>query len=243
MEDIRIRVRDISMKFHIAENQAASFKEYATRKAKGDIKYKDFWALRNISGDIRKGDVLGIIGQNGSGKSTLLKIIAGIMKPTEGYVETYGTVAPMLELGSGFELEMTGRENIYLNGAILGHSKELIDEHYEGIVDFAELRQFIDAPIRTYSSGMLARLAFSVATVIKPDILIVDEILSVGDDRFQAKSRARMMEIMDSGSTVIFVSHRMDDIREICSGAVWLDNGMIRASGPAKEVCDAYEKR
>jgi len=243
MDDVRIRARDISMKFRLAENQAGSLKEYATRKAKGDIKYKDFWALRDISGDVRQGDVLGVIGENGSGKSTLLKIIAGLMKPTEGSIETYGTVAPMLELGSGFELEMTGRENIYLNGAILGYNKEIIDEYFEEIVDFAELRKFIDVPIRTYSSGMLARLAFSVATVIKPDILIVDEILSVGDDNFQAKSRARMMEIMNSGSTVIFVSHRMEDIKEICSSVIWLDNGTIRMAGSAEEVCDAYENR
>jgi len=243
MDDIRIRVCDVSMKFHLAENQAGSFKEYATRKVKGDIKYKDFWALRNINGELEKGDVLGVIGTNGSGKSTLLKIIAGIMKPTEGFVETFGTIAPMLELGSGFELEMTGRENIYLNGAILGYSEELIEEHFREIVDFAELRQFIDAPIRTYSSGMQARLAFSVATIIKPDILIVDEILSVGDDRFQAKSRAKMMEIMNSGSTVIFVSHVMEEVREICNKVVWLDSGMIRMEGTADEVCDAYEKR
>jgi len=237
MDDIRIRVCDVSMKFHLAENQAGSFKEYATRKVKGDIKYKDFWALRNINGELEKGDVLGVIGTNGSGKSTLLKIIAGIMKPTEGFVETFGTIAPM------FELEMTGRENIYLNGAILGYSEELIEEHFREIVDFAELRQFIDAPIRTYSSGMQARLAFSVATIIKPDILIVDEILSVGDDRFQAKSRAKMMEIMNSGSTVIFVSHVMEEVREICNKVVWLDSGMIRMEGTADEVCDAYEKR
>lgn len=243
MEDIRIRACNVSMKFHLVENQAGSFKEYATRKAKGDIKYKDFWALRNINGDLKKGDVLGVIGENGSGKSTLLKIIAGIMKPTEGYVETYGTIAPMLELGSGFELEMTGRENIYLNGAILGYNKELIDEHFEEIVDFAELSQFIDVPIRTYSSGMLARLAFSVATVIRPEILIVDEILSVGDDRFQKKSGAKMVEIMNGGSTVIFVSHNMDDIRGLCSSVLWLDKGEVRLVGTAKEVCDAYENR
>ena len=243
MDTTSIKVCDVSMKFHLAENQAGSFKEFATRKVKGDIKYKDFWALRNISGELKKGDVLGVIGTNGSGKSTLLKIIAGIMKPTEGFVETYGTIAPMLELGSGFELEMTGRENIYLNGAILGYSEELIDEHFEEIVDFSELRQFIDAPLRTYSSGMLARLAFSVATIIKPDILIVDEILSVGDDRFQAKSSAKMMEILDGGSTVVFVSHDMDQIREICNKVLWLDKGIIRMAGEADEVCEAYENR
>ena len=243
MDNTVVRAWDVSMKFHPAENPTSSVKEFATRKVKGDIKYRDFWALRNVSFDLQKGEVLGIIGTNGSGKSTLLKIISGIMKPTEGYVETVGNIAPMLELGSGFELEMTGRENIYLNGAILGYSEELINEHYEEIVDFSELEQFINAPIRTYSSGMLARLAFSVATVIRPDILIVDEILSVGDDSFQAKSGAKMMEIMNGGSTVIFVSHIMDDIRRICKNVLWLNNGEARMLGPADEVCDAYENR
>ena len=243
MDNTVVRVCDVSMKFHLAENPTSSVKEFATRKVKGDIKYRDFWALQNVSFDLQKGEVLGIIGTNGSGKSTLLKIISGIMKPTEGYVETVGNIAPMLELGSGFELEMTGRENIYLNGAILGYSEELINEHYEEIVDFSELEQFINAPIRTYSSGMLARLAFSVATVIRPDILIVDEILSVGDDSFQAKSGAKMMEIMNGGSTVIFVSHIMDDIRRICKNVLWLNNGEVRMLGPADEVCDAYENR
>ena len=243
MDNTVVRVSDVSMKFHLAENPTSSVKEFATRKVKGDIKYRDFWALRNVSFDLQKGEVLGIIGTNGSGKSTLLKIISGIMKPTEGYVETVGNIAPMLELGSGFELEMTGRENIYLNGAILGYSEELINEHYEEIVGFSELEQFINAPIRTYSSGMMARLAFSVATVIRPDILIVDEILSVGDDSFQAKSGAKMMEIMNGGSTVIFVSHIMDDIRRICKNVLWLNNGEVRMLGPADEVCDAYENR
>lgn len=243
MDNTVVRACDVSMKFHLAENPTSSVKEFATRKVKGDIKYRDFWALRNVSFDLQKGEVLGIIGTNGSGKSTLLKIISGIMKPTEGYVETVGNIAPMLELGSGFELEMTGRENIYLNGAILGYSEELINEHYEEIVDFSELEQFINAPIRTYSSGMLARLAFSVATVIRPDILIVDEILSVGDDSFQAKSGAKMMEIMNGGSTVIFVSHIMNDIRRICKNVLWLNNGEVMMLGPTDEVCDAYENR
>lgn len=231
------------MKFHLAENQASTVKEFATRAIKREIKYKDFWALKNVSFEINKGEVLGIIGTNGSGKSTLLKIIAGIMKPTEGYVETVGRIAPMLELGSGFELEMTGRENIYLNGALLGYSEELINNHFGEIVEFSELHEFINAPIRTYSSGMLARLAFSVATVIHPEILIVDEILSVGDDSFQAKSRAKMMDIMEGGSTVLFVSHSMEQIREICSKVVWLDKGEMKMEGPTEKVCEAYENR
>lgn len=243
MDNITVKVSDVSMKFHLAENQAATVKEFATRAVKREIKYKDFWALKNINFEIKKGEVLGVIGTNGSGKSTLLKIIAGIMKPTEGYVETLGRIAPMLELGSGFELEMSGRENIYLNGAILGYSEDLINSHFDEIVEFSELYEFIDAPIRTYSSGMLARLAFSVATVIRPEILIVDEILSVGDDSFQTKSRAKMMDIMEGGSTVLFVSHSMDQIREICSKVIWLDKGEMKMEGPTEEVCKAYENR
>ena len=243
MDHSAITVNDVSMRFHLAENQATSIKEYATRLVKGDIRYRDFWALRNVSFEVKRGEVLGIIGSNGSGKSTLLKIIAGIMRPSEGSVETCGTVAPMLELGSGFELEMTGRENVYLNGAILGYSEELINTHFDEIVDFSDLHQFIDVPIRGYSSGMLARLAFSVATVIRPEILIVDEILAVGDDVFQAKSRAKMMELMDGGSTVLFVSHDMDQIREICHRVLWLDNGEVRMTGPVQTVCSTYENR
>lgn len=243
MDNTTVKVCDVSMKFHLAENQAASIKEFTTRLIKGDISYRDFWALKNINFELKKGEVLGIIGTNGSGKSTLLKIIAGIMKPTEGYVETVGAIAPMLELGSGFELEMTGRENIYLNGAILGYSEELINSHFDEIVDFSELRDFIDVPIRSYSSGMLARLAFSVATMTRPEILIVDEILSVGDDTFQTKSRTKMMEIMEEGSNVLFVSHSIEQIREICGRVVWLDKGEMKMIGPTKKVCDAYENR
>ena len=243
VENTTVKVCNVSMKYHLAENRATSIKEFATRLVRGDISYRDFWALKNVSFEMNRGDVLGIIGANGSGKSTLLKIIAGIMKPTEGFVETEGTIAPMLELGSGFELEMTGREIIYLNGAILGYGEKLIARHFDEIVDFAELREFIDVPIRSYSSGMLARLAFSVATVIRPEILIVDEILSVGDDSFQAKSGAKMMEILESGSTVLFVSHTMDQIREICDRVLWLDKGEMKMIGPTDEVCTAYENR
>ena len=243
VDNTTVKVCNVSMKYHLAENRASTIKEFATRRVKGDINYRDFWALKNVSFEVRKGEVLGIIGANGSGKSTLLKIIAGIMKPTEGYVETVGAIAPMLELGSGFELEMTGRENIYLNGAILGYSEEIIDSHFDEIVDFAELHDFINVPIRSYSSGMMARLAFSVATVIRPEILIVDEILSVGDDSFQAKSRAKMMDILEGGSTVLFVSHTMDQVREICNEVVWLDKGEMKMEGPTEKVCEAYENR
>ena len=241
MEEIKmIEASDVSMRFRLMENRATSLKEFATRKLRGDIKTQDFWALKHVSFDVYKGEVLGIIGRNGSGKSTLLKIIAGIMKPTEGSVTTRGNIVPMLELGSGFDMEMTGRENIFLNGAILGYSEEFLNSKYDEIVEFSELGQFINVPIRNYSSGMLARLAFSVATVVNPEILIVDEILSVGDEEFQAKSRARMMELMSGGTTVLFVSHNINQIQEMCNRVLWLDAGNQKMIGSTEHVCEMY---
>ena len=237
---IMIEAKDISMRFRLMEDRATSLKEYVTRKIRGDIKMQEFWALQHVSFDVRKGEVLGIIGRNGSGKSTLLKIIAGILKPTAGSVKTYGNTVPMLELGSGFDPEMTGRENIFLNGAILGYSEEFLKSKYDEILEFSEIGRFIDSPVRNYSSGMLARLAFSVATVVNPEILIVDEILSVGDEAFQTKSRKRMMELMGGGTTVLFVSHNMDQICEMCHRALWLDNSNLVMIGETDTVCDSY---
>lgn len=237
-----IQTKDVSMRFRLTQNRATSLKEYVTRKLRGDIKTQDFWALKHISFEVYRGEVLGIIGRNGSGKSTLLKIISGIMKPTEGSVQTRGNIVPMLELGSGFDMEMTGRENIFLNGAILGYSEDFLHEKYEEILEFSELGQFIDVPLRSYSSGMLARLAFSIATVVNPEILIVDEILSVGDAEFQNKSRARMMELMGGGTTVLFVSHELKQIRKMCNRVLWIDNGNMKMIGPCEEVCEAYRK-
>ncbi len=235
-------VRDVSLKFKMERNRAGSLKEFCVRCLKHDLEAKDFWALDGVSFEVEKGDVFGIIGHNGAGKSTLLKVISGIMKPTKGSVEVHGTVVPMLELGSGFDFELSGRENIYLNGAILGYSKKFLDSRYAQIVDFSELGHFIEEPLRTYSSGMLARLAFSVACVVEPDILIVDEILSVGDADFQEKSRARMMELMTGGTTVFFVSHSLPQIREMCSRVLWLEHGNVQALGETGEVCDQYER-
>lgn len=197
--------------------------------------------MTDVSFDVEKGDVIGIIGHNGAGKSTLLKVISGIMKPTKGTIEAHGNIVPMLELGSGFDMELSGRENIYLNGAILGYSEEFLNEKYDEIVAFSELGNFIEAPLRTYSSGMLARLAFSVACIVEPEILIVDEILSVGDADFQEKSRARMMELMTGGTTVFFVSHSLKQIREMCNKVVWLEHGKIQAIGKTEEICNMYE--
>jgi len=221
-------------------DRVKSLKEYLVHFAKGKLKYSEFWALKNVSFEINKGEVLGIIGHNGAGKSTLLKVVSGILKPTEGSVQLDGIVVPMLELGSGFDFDLTGRENILLNGAVLGYSERFLKDKYDEIYEFSELGQFIDVPIRNYSSGMLMRLAFSIATVVNPDILIVDEILSVGDAQFQEKSKKRMLELMSSGTTVLFVSHSIDQIREICDRVLWLDQGQVKTIGNAQDVCAAY---
>lgn len=235
-------IRDVSLKFKLEQNRPGSLKEFCVRWLKHDLGASEFWALRHISFEAHRGDVIGIIGHNGAGKSTLLKVLSGIMKPTEGTVEVHGNIVPMLELGSGFDFELSGRENIYLNGAVLGYSKKFLNSRYQEIVDFSELGNFIEAPLRTYSSGMLARLAFSVACIVEPDILIVDEILSVGDADFQEKSRARMQELMTGGTTVFFVSHSLEQIRQMCNCVVWLEHGSVQAVGDVERVCNQYER-
>lgn len=236
-----IEVVDVTMRFHMNLDKILSMKEFVTRKLSGKLVYQDFIALDHVSFSVEQGETLGLIGHNGAGKSTMLKVISGILKPTNGSVKCHGNVVPMLELGSGFDVDLTGRENIFLNGAILGYDERFLKEKYDEIVEFSELGQFIEAPIRNYSSGMLARLAFSVASVVQPNILIVDEILSVGDVQFQKKSRARMLELMSGGTTVLFVSHSIDQIREVCSRVVWLENGHIRMLGNVEEVCAEYK--
>lgn len=240
MSKTMIEVSNVTMRFHMNADKIMSLKEFVTTALRGKLEYKDFTALENVSFSVQKGETLGLIGHNGAGKSTMLKVISGILKPTEGSVTCHGNIVPMLELGSGFDFDLTGRENIFLNGAILGYSEAFLKEKYDEIVAFSELGEFIEMPIRNYSSGMMARLAFSIATVVKPEVLIVDEILSVGDADFQAKSRARMMELMGGGTTVLFVSHSLDQIREMCSRVVWLEHGKVQMVGAAGEVCDAY---
>ena len=234
-----IEVRDVSMRFRMANDRISSIKEFIIAKLRGKLQYNEFEALKNVSFDVKRGEVVGLIGHNGAGKSTMLKVISGILKPSQGSVRVAGNVAPMLELGSGFDMDMTGRENIFLNGAILGYSEAFLQSKYDAIVDFAGIGPFIDVPLRNYSSGMVARLAFSIATVVVPEVLIVDEVLSVGDAAFQEKSLARMMELM-GGTTVLFVSHNLDQIRSMCSRVVWLEHGQVQMFGDAQAVCDAY---
>lgn len=235
-----IEVKDVSMRFRMANDRINSIKEYTIQLLKGKLEYNEFEALKHVSFDVERGEVVGLIGHNGAGKSTMLKVISGILKPTEGSVVVRGNIAPMLELGSGFDFDMTGRENIFLNGAILGYSKEFLESKYDEIVAFSEIGQFIDVPLRNYSSGMIARLAFSVATVVVPEILIVDEVLSVGDADFQEKSQKRMMELMGGGTTVLFVSHNIKQVEEMCNHVVWLEHGQVQMFGDTQTVCDAY---
>jgi len=236
-----IKVDHVSMRFRMDANHTTSLKEWMVTLLKGKRNIQEFRALDNVSFDVQRGEIFGVIGRNGAGKSTILKVVSGIYKPTDGKVVTAGRIAPMLELGSGFDPELSGHDNIFLNGAILGFSEEFLKSKYDEIVAFSELGDFIYQPIKTYSSGMMMRLAFSVATIIEPEILIVDEILAVGDANFQQKSHARMMELMAGGTTVLFVSHNLNQIREMCDRVLWLDHGTVKMVGETNEVCDAYE--
>ncbi len=229
------------MRFHMNTDKMLSLKEFVVALLRGKLQFQDFTALDQVSFQVKRGETLGLIGHNGAGKSTMLKVISGILKPTKGKVVVKGNVVPMLELGSSFDMDLTGRENIFLNGAILGYSEQFLNSKYDEIVAFSELGEFIESPVRNYSSGMLARLAFSVAAVVEPEILIVDEILSVGDSNFQEKSRNRMMKLMGGGTTVLFVSHSLEQIRTMCDRVVWLEHGKIRMIGKTEEVCNAYQ--
>lgn len=237
-----IIVDNVSMRFNLASEQVDNLKEYIIRKLKfQSASFDEFWALRNISLTIDKGESFALIGANGSGKSTLLKIISGIMIPTKGSVSVNGSIAPLIELGAGFDNDLTGRENIFLNGAILGHSKRLMQEKFDEIVDFSELKDFIDVPVKNYSSGMIARLGFSIATIVKPEILIVDEILAVGDQEFQSKCHRRMEDMMNGGTTVVLVSHSAADIKRICRKAAWIDHSNLRYIGNVDEALELYK--
>lgn len=240
-QEYSIVAENISMHFNMASERLESLKEYFIKLLKRQLFFKDFIAVNNISFEIKKGEVFGIVGTNGSGKSTTLKMISGILKPTSGKIQINGNIAPLIELGAGFDGELTARENIYLNGAVLGYSKKYIDEHFDQIVDFAELRDFLDMPIKNYSSGMVARIAFAIATVITPDILIVDEILSVGDFLFQEKCEKRINELMAGGTTIVIVSHTIAQIERLCDRVMWIEKGNLKMIGDTAEVCEAYK--
>lgn len=240
-QEYSIVAEHISMHFNMASERLESLKEYFIKLIKRQLFFKDFVAVNDISFEIKKGEVFGIVGTNGSGKSTTLKMISGILKPTSGKIQINGNIAPLIELGAGFDGELTARENIYLNGAVLGYSKKYIDEHFDQIVDFAELRDFLDMPIKNYSSGMVARIAFAIATVITPDILIVDEILSVGDFLFQEKCEKRINELMEGGTTIVIVSHTIAQIERLCDRVMWIEKGNLKMIGETAEVCEAYK--
>ncbi len=236
-----VELRDIEMHFNMSKEKLESLKEYFLKLVQRKLRFEDFTALDGISFDIPKGDVFGIVGLNGCGKSTTLKIISGILKPTKGTVKTDGVIAPLIELGAGFDMELTARENIYLNGSVLGFSKKFMDSKFDDIVDFSEMRDFLDVPMKNYSSGMVARIGFAIATVTTPDILIVDEILAVGDFLFQQKCEDRISAMIKDDTTVIIVSHSIEQIERLCKHCVWLEKGKIKMIGEAQEVCDAYK--
>lgn len=240
MSQVIIDVRNITVKFNKASGNISSLKEYIIKMFKRELMFQPFFPLQNISFQVRSGESWALIGKNGSGKSTLLKLICGIIKPYQGTVMVKGKISPLIELGAGFDSELTARENIYLNGAILGYNKLFLDSHFEQIVQFSELQEFLDTPLKNFSSGMAARLGFAIATVSKPDILIVDEVLAVGDAAFQQKCKKRMEELLADGTTLLFVSHSIEQAKMLCNNAIWIDEHRIRASGKVNEVAELY---
>lgn len=242
MKETVIEVNDVSMHFNLMVERVDSIKEYVMKLVKGKLLYNDFVALSHVSFKVQKGEIVGLVGLNGAGKSTLLKIIAGVLKPTEGKVITRGTIAPLIEVGAGFDPELTARENVYLNGAILGHDRKFMDSKFDEIIDFAELQNFVDVPVKNFSSGMYARLGFAIATMVQPDILIVDEVLSVGDYKFQKKCEDRIQAMLDKGVTVVLVSHDISMIEKLCTKVVWLEHGHLKDIGPTAKVSKEYEE-
>ena len=242
-----ISVKNVSMKFNLGIEKEFSIKQafvnfFSLKNKKNKKKKEEFWALKDVSFEIEKGEVVGLIGSNGAGKSTILKVVSGVMKPTKGKVQVDGVISPMIELGAGFDGNLTARENIYLNGAILGYSKPFLDSKFEEIVEFSELRDFLEVPVKNFSSGMTAKLAFAIATIVNPEVLIVDEILSVGDIKFQEKSRNKMLELIQGGTTVLYVSHSLEAIKDLCTKVIWLDHGHVVEIGDTNTICDKYYK-
>ena len=242
MSKTAIEVDNVSMKFNLSREKVDSLKDYIFKTIKREIQYNEFWALKNVSFSVEKGDRVGILGLNGAGKSTLLKVISGVFKPTEGHVDKHGKMVPLLELGAGFDPQYTGKENIYLYGAMLGYTKKFIDSKYDEIVEFSELQKFMDVPVKNYSSGMKSRLGFSIATVVEPKILILDEVLSVGDAKFRKKSEKKIMSMFDSGVTVLFVSHTLEQVQRLCNKAMILEKGKLIAYGDIDPISEQYSK-
>lgn len=242
MSQPMIEVNDVSMRFNLAKERTDSLKEYAVKLLKGQLFFDEFWALRDVSFSLESGDSLALIGRNGCGKSTMLKLIAGVMSPSKGHVAVRGNIAPLIELGAGFDMDLTARENIYMNGAIMGFDRKFMNAHFDEIVDFSELKDFLDVPVKNYSSGMIARLGFSIATIVEAEILIVDEILSVGDAAFQVKCEEKMNKLLSGGTTLVFVSHSAEQVKRLCRRALWLDHGVMQQIGESAEVCDAYQQ-
>lgn len=238
--DYIIEVDNVTMRFNLAQEKTDSIKEYILKMISGKLHFNEFFALKDVSFKVRRGEAVALIGKNGSGKSTMLKILAGVMCPTKGSVAVRGTVAPMIELGAGFDVDLTARENVYLNGAILGHDRAFMDQHMQNIIEFSELENFIDVPLKNFSSGMIARLGFSISTVIRADILIVDEVLAVGDFKFQEKCKAKIEELLSGGTTLLFVSHNEEQVKQLCPKAVWLDHGKMMDFGDTNQVYDQY---
>lgn len=236
-----VKVKNVGMRFNLSQERVDNLKEYMIKFVRRDLKYNEFWALKDINFEIKKGERLGVLGLNGSGKSTLLKVVSGVLKPSIGSVQTRGVIVPLLELGAGFSPEYTGRENIYLYGAVLGYTRDFLDEKIDEIVDFSGLGEFIEVPLKNYSSGMKARLGFSIATVVEPDILILDEVLSVGDKKFRRKSEKKIMSMFDQGVTVLFVSHSLEQVCRLCDKAIILDSGRLVAQGPVEKVARIYK--
>lgn len=237
---VMIDVDHVTVRFNLANQKVDNLKEYFVKMMKKELMFQEFFALKDVSFQVKEGEAWGLIGSNGSGKSTMLKAISGILKPYKGSVTVNGSVAPLIELGAGFDQELTARENIFLNGCVLGHTEKFMKEHFDEIVDFAELHKFLDSPIKNYSSGMKARLGFSVATMVRPEILIVDEILAVGDYKFRQKCEKRMSEMLSGGTTLLYVSHSIEEVKRLCDHAIWIDKGIARMQGDVDEVCDAY---
>ncbi|MDF2513920.1 MAG: hypothetical protein K0S04_3786 [Herbinix sp.] len=243
MSKVVIKVDHVGVRFQMGAEKVDNFKDFIIKKIKGQIKYKEFWALKNVNFSIQQGDRIGILGFNGAGKSTLLKVIAGVLKATEGSITTKGRIAPLLELGAGFDLQYTGAENIYLYGAVLGYSKDFIKEKFNDIVEFSELGDFINVPVKNYSSGMKSRLGFSIATIVEPDILILDEVFAVGDAKFRKKSEKKIKSMFKDGVTVLFVSHNIEQVKNICNKAILLEKGKLIAEGDVKEICEIYQSK